>query len=106
MAKQYLRSSFLYMLILSLLFGCGLATTRPKEEMSMAAAAILAAKRARAEIRAPAEYRKAEFYFLKSKSYYKRKFFNKAKQFAQISQKFSEQAEYVAQRKALLEKIQ
>lgn len=82
---------------------CGLATTRPKLEMSMAAAAFLAAKEVKANIMAPNLYRKAEIYYLKAKSSYRRKYFNKAKQYAILSQKFSEQAEFIAVRKATLE---
>ncbi|MCY4524476.1 MAG: hypothetical protein OXB84_07040, partial [Halobacteriovoraceae bacterium] len=70
-----LRSFLLFILIL--LQACALATIRPKLEMSMAAEAFLAAKKAKAQSKAPNLYRKAEFYYLKAKSSYKRKFFNK-----------------------------
>jgi hypothetical protein len=90
-------------LCLSLLGACGLATTRPKLEMSMAQTAFLAAKRANAETLSPSLYRKAEYYYLKAKSAYKRKYFNKAQQYATLSQKFAEQAEYQAVRKKALE---
>lgn len=81
------------------LSACGLATTRPKLEMSMAAAAFMAAKEAKAETLAPNIFRKAEEYYLKAKSSYRRKYFNKAKQYATLSQKFSEQAEFSAVKK-------
>ncbi len=90
-------------LILFILMGCGLTTTRPKQEMSYAQAAFLAAKEAKAEIHAPQDFRKAEIYYLKAKSSYKRKYFNKAKQYAKLSQKFSEKAEYQAIKKVTLE---
>ena len=83
--------------------GCGLATTRPKQEMSYAQAAFLAAKEAKAEIHASQDFRKAEVYYLKAKSNYKRKYFNKAKQYAKLSLKFSERAEYEAIKKVTLE---
>ena len=92
-----------YSLFLVLLLGCGLTTTRPKQEMSYAQAAFLAAKEAKAEIHAPKDYRKAEIYYLKAKSSYKRKYFNKAKQYAILSKKFSERAEYEAIKKVTLE---
>lgn len=71
--------------------------------MSYAQAAFLAAKEAKAEIHAPQDFRKAEIYYLKAKSSYKRKYFNKAKQYAKLSQKFSEKAEYEAIKKVTLE---
>lgn len=85
-----------------LLTACGLATTRPKQEMSYAQAAFLAAKEAKAEVHAASLYRKAEIYYLKAKSAYRRKYFNKAKSYAKLSQKFAEQAEFEATKKLLL----
>lgn len=82
---------------------CGLATTRPKQEMSLAQAAFLAAKEAKSEIHAPQLFRKAEIYYLKAKSAYKRKYFNKAKQYATLSKRFSEKAEFKATKKVALE---
>jgi len=92
------------LVLISLFFltACGLATTRPKQEMNYAQAAFSAAKDAKAEIYASKLYRKAEIYYLKAKSAYKRKYFNKAKQYAELSQKFSEKAEFEAMRKVLL----
>lgn len=63
--------------------------------MSIAAAAFLAAKNSEAQSVAPNLYRKAEYYYLKAKSAYRRKYFNKAKQYATLAQKFSEKAEYL-----------
>ena len=71
--------------------------------MSYAQAAFLAAKQAKAEIHAPQDFRKAEIFYLKAKSSYKRKYFNKAKQYADISKEFSEKAEFEATRKAVME---
>lgn len=82
--------------------GCGVTTTRPKLEMSMAGAAYIAAKRAKAPSLAPNLFRKAETYYLRAKSAYRRKYFNKAKQFAILSQQFSEKAEFSAVKKATL----
>ncbi len=94
---------FVFVLLISFVSGCGLTTTRPKLEMSLAQSAFLAAKRANAEEKAPNLFRKAEFYYLKAKDDYKKKYFNKAKQFAELSQKFSEEAEYIAIRSATLD---
>jgi len=94
------------LLLLSLLFilgACGLATTRPKVEMSLAQAAFLAAKEAGADIHASNTFRKAEDFYLKAKSAYRRKYFNKAQEYALLSKKYSEQAEYQAVRKKALE---
>lgn len=91
--------------ILSLIFllaACGLATTRPKLEMSYAQSAFLAAKQAKAEVYASNLYRKAEIYYLKAKSAYRRKYFNKAKSYAELCKKFAEQAEFEAVKKTIL----
>lgn len=88
-----------------ILSACGLTTTRPKLEMSMAQVAFMAAKEAQADVKAPGLYRKAEYYYLKAKSSYKRKYFNKAQQYALLSKKYSERAEYVAIRKKTLENL-
>lgn len=90
--------------LISILFlsgACGLTTTRPKQEMSMAQTAFLAAQEANAQVKAPGLYRKAEIFYLRAKASYRRKFFNKAKEYAILSQKFSEQAEFVARRSEL-----
>ncbi len=94
---------FSNLIIILLISACGLATTRPKVEMSYAQAAFLAAKEAKADIHAASLFRKAEIYYLKAKSAYRRKYFNKAKSYATLCQKFSEQAEYEAVRKVVLE---
>jgi hypothetical protein len=91
-------------LILLLSLGsCGLTTTRPKIEMSLAQSAFLAAKEAGADVSSPTNYRKAEVYYLKAKSAYRRKYFNKAQEYAIQSKKFSERAEYEGIRKKALE---
>ncbi len=74
--------------------------------MSMAAAAFMAAKEAKADGLSSNLFRKAEYYYLKAKSAYKSKYFNKAQQYAQLSQKFSERAEYIAYRKQTLTNLQ
>ena len=71
--------------------------------MSYAQAAFLAAKEAGADIYASNLFRQAEDYYLKAKSAYRRKYFNKAQEYAIASKKFSEQAEYAAVRKKALE---
>lgn len=93
------------LLVMFFNWGCGVVATRPKLEMSLAAAALLAAKNAKALTLAPNVYRKGEVYYLKAKSSYRRKFFNKAKQYAKLSRKFSERAEFVAVRKVSLGEV-
>ncbi len=94
---------FLIALIFLTLGACGLTTTRPKVEMSLAQAAFLAAKEAGADVHASNLFRQAEDFYLKAKSAYRRKYFNKAQEYALLSKKFSEQAEYAAIRKKALE---
>ncbi|MFL5785069.1 MAG: DUF4398 domain-containing protein [Bacteriovoracaceae bacterium] len=71
--------------------------------MAFAQTAFLAAKEAGADVHASNLFRQAEDYYLKAKSAYRRKYFNKAKEYALLSKKFSEQAEYAAVRKKALE---
>lgn len=96
---------FFSLFLLFNISSCGLATTRPKLEMTLAQVAFLAAKKANAQIKAAGYYRKAEFYYLKAKSNYRRKYFNKAKQYAILSKRFSEKAEYLATKKVALENL-
>ena len=94
----------IFLLSTLFIFGsCGLTTTRPKIEMSLAQSAFMAAKESGADVSASNLYRKAEDYYLKAKSAYRRKYFNKAKEYAILSKKYSEQAEYAAARKKALE---
>lgn len=71
--------------------------------MSLAQAAFLAAKDSGADIHASSLFRKAEDYYMKAKSSYRRKYFNKAKEYAILSKKYSERAEYTAIRKKALD---
>jgi len=89
--------------VLLFLGSCGLTTTRPKVEMSLAQAAFMAAKEAGADVHAPNLFRDAEDFYLKAKSAYRRKYFSKAKEYALKSKKYSEEAEYSAVRKKALE---
>ncbi len=84
---------------------CGLTTARPKLEMTFAQTAFIAAKDAGAQSLAPNLYRKSEYYYLKAKSSYRRKFFNQAKKYAELSQKFAEQAEFKAYKKKALDSL-
>ena len=95
-----LLSNFKYTFIF-LAIGCSLTATRPKLEMSFAAEAITAARKANAPILSSTLYRKAEFYYLRAKASYRRKNFSKAKQYAILSKKFSEDAEFDAIKKSL-----
>ena len=99
-----MKNAFLIFIFL-FVSACGLTTTRPKLEMSMAQTAFMAAKEAQADVKSPGLYRKAEYYYLKAKSAYKRKYFNKAQQYALLSKKYAERAEYVAIRKKTLENL-
>ena len=99
MAKLSYLSLFILLIFLT---ACGLTTTRPKLEMSLAQAAFLAAKEAKAEEFAPSLFRKAEIYYLKAKSAYRRKYFNKAKAYAELSKKFSEKAEFKSVKKSVI----
>lgn len=101
MLKLFALNTFI---IVSLL-GCGLTTTRPKMDMSLAQVAFMAAKESQADVKAPGLFRKAEYYYLKAKSAYRRKYFNKAQQYAILSKKYSERAEYIAIRKKTLENL-
>ena len=87
------------------LTACGFIATRPKFEMAIAQTAFMAAKTAKARSLAPNFFRKAEFYYLKAKSAYKKKYFNKAKQYAILSKEFSEKAEYIAVKKKILDNL-
>ena len=71
--------------------------------MRMAQQAFVSAKESSAQKRAPGLYRKAEIYYLRAKASYRRKYFNKAKQYAILSKEFSEKAEWVAVRKDTLD---
>ena len=93
----------LFVFSLFVLGSCGLTTTRPKIEMSLAQEAFMAARESGADVHASNLYRSAEDYYLKAKSAYRRKYFNKAKEYAILSKKYSERAEYSATRKKALE---
>lgn len=85
---------FYYILILCFILGsCSLATTRPKFEMSVAEEAYLSAKDAGGEDLSPREFRLAELSYLKAKTAYRKKYFDKAAQMAKVSIKYSEMAE-------------
>lgn len=70
--------------------------------MTMAASAFMAAQKAKADSLSPTLFKKAEFYYIKAKSAYRRKYFNVALEYAKLSQKFSEQAEFEAVKKTIL----
>ena len=93
-------------LFLFILTACGLTATRPKVEMSLAQAAFIAAKEAGADTHSPTLYRKAEVLYLKAKSAYRRKYFAKAEEYANLSKRYSEKAEYESVRKKALEGAQ
>lgn len=94
---------FFLIITLVLVGACGLTTTRPKLEMSLAQEAFIAARDREAQTHAPSLYRKAEEYYLKAKSAYRRKYFNQAKQYAILSREYSERAEFAAERKRTLD---
>lgn len=74
---------------------CSLTVTRPKLEMSLAHEAFLSAKEVEAEDWAPQEYRIAELSYIKARSAYSKKYFDKAVQYAKLCIKYSERAEYL-----------
>jgi hypothetical protein len=98
-----MKSNLLIFLFLVIFGACGLTTTRPKIEMSLAQSAFIAAKEAGADVHASNLFRNAEDNYLKAKSAYRRKYFNKAKEYALLSKQYSEKAEYAAIRKKALE---
>lgn len=81
------------LILLILITSCALVETRPKEVMSIAQAAFLAAKNANSAQYASNLYKQAENSYLKAKSAYKKKYFNKAKKYAKMTIYFSERAE-------------
>ena len=83
--------------------GCGVGVTRPKYEMNLAIISLQSAIEAKAPQEAPKLYRQAEYYFLKAKSAYLRKYFNKAKEYAIKSTKFSEKSEFISTIKKVTE---
>ena len=85
-----------------LAISCGLVALQPKEEMAMARVAFMAAKKEKGFKYAPVFFRRAEYYYLKAKSSYRKKYFNKAKRYALLSKKFSERAELIAVKKKLI----
>ncbi len=92
----FLKSFFFFFLFI--LGACGLTTARPKLEMSLAQSAFLAAKEAQADSKSPTLFRKAEVFYIRAKSAYRRKYFNKAKEYALLSKQYAEEAEYEAVR--------
>lgn len=78
------------------LTGCGLAATRPVQELNNAEAALRAAKDLNADSLVPALYRSSADYFAKAKREYRLKNFEKAKMLFIRSMKLAEQAEFEA----------
>ena len=64
--------------------------------MAMAAEALWAAKQAQADSFAQGPYRKAEDFYVKAKSQYRQKFFDRAKQMAILAKIYAEKAEEMA----------
>jgi hypothetical protein len=71
--------------------------------MTLAQSAFIAAKENKADVYSPKFFRKAEIYYLKAKSAYRRKYFNKAKSYAELCKRFSEIAEFESVKKKVLE---
>lgn len=90
--------NFLLSISIIILFiqSCGLVATRPKLEMSLAQAAFIAAKEANSAQFSPSLFRKAELAYLKAKSAYRSKLFDKAKRYAKASIYYAERAEVKA----------
>ncbi len=86
---------FAFTLLLSAT-ACGLAATRPVQEMSNTAAAIRAAREVQADTRAPELYRQANEWFFKARQEYKLKNFKEARLYTAKARRFAEEAEYEA----------
>ena len=71
--------------------------------MSLSQAALVAAQDANAAQFSPSIYRKAEVLYLKAKTAYKQKFFDKAKKYAKMSLYYSERAEFFALKRRAFE---
>ena len=99
------QSNFIYRNLLLLIFlgSCSIVATRPKLEMSLSQAALVAAQDANAAQFSPSIYRKAEVLYLKAKTAYKQKFFDKAKKYAKMSLYYSERAEFFALKRRAFE---
>lgn len=67
--------------------------TRPKLEMSLAQVAFEGAREAGSDEKSPQNFRMAEIYYLKARASYKKKYFSKAKEYADLSRRYSEKAE-------------
>lgn len=76
------------------LTACAVAATRPVQEMSDTGAALKAAKEVSADTLAPELYRQANEWFAKARNEYKLKNFKQAKDYADRSRRFAEQAEF------------
>lgn len=77
---------------------CSLFATRPVQEMSDTSSAIRAAREVQADVLAPELYRQANEWYLKAKNEYRLKNFREAREFANKSRKFAEEAEFLALR--------
>jgi len=74
-------------------------STRPKLVMSKAKSALHAAKLAKAETLASKHFRRAREHYLAARQAYRNKSFGDARRHAEASQKYSEEAEFLALRK-------
>ncbi len=80
--------------LLLFVWGCTLFSGRPIQEMSDTQVAIRAAKEVQAAVLAPELYRQATELFFRAKHEYKFKNFKLAKDYADQSRYFAEQAEF------------
>jgi hypothetical protein len=90
-AFNFLKAFFIFPLIFQL--SCALVAVRPKQEMSLAQAAFIAAQSANAPRYSPNLFRQAEVAYLQAKSAYRKKYFDKAKKYAKICIYYAERAE-------------
>jgi hypothetical protein len=73
---------------------CSVVQTRPVQEMSDTSAALRAAKEVQADVLAPELYRQAADWYSSARVEYRLKNFMEAKEYADKSRKYAEQAEY------------
>ena len=92
--KQRCSIFFASVLIFSAIQACAITATRPVQEMSDTSASIRAAREVQADTLAPELFRQSNEWFLRARNEYKIKNFDLAKQYADKSRRFAEQAEF------------
>lgn len=73
--------------------------------MTITQTTFLTTKNTNTQTLTPSFFRKTKFYYLKTKSSYKKKNFNKTQQYTTLSQKFSEKTKTITIHKKALENL-